>query len=84
MSAAPNEVLADWRKAQGLTQARVADLAGIAQSYYAELETGRKRSIGPDVAKKLRRLMGDEAYMQLAQAALDAQGWEIEVGGVRT
>ena len=35
--------LKELRLARGLTQTQVADLAGMSQSYYAELERGRKQ-----------------------------------------
>lgn len=49
--------LREIRDAEGVTTYQVAEDAGIAQSYYATIETGR-RSPGVDVARRLGRRMG--------------------------
>jgi len=50
--------LADLREAQGLTQHKVADLAGISQSYYAAIETGeRGNPLNVDIAKKIAKAL---------------------------
>lgn len=49
--------LQEIRSAEGITTYQAAEDAGIAQSYYAMIETG-ERSPGVDVARRLGRKMG--------------------------
>jgi DNA-binding XRE family transcriptional regulator len=44
------------RKHRGLTQAALADAAGVSQAYVAEIETGRK-SGAPDTLKAIARAL---------------------------
>lgn len=53
--AAPSP-LAFWRKRRGLTQAALADAAGISQAYLAQIETGRRVGDVNLYAKIARRL----------------------------
>ena len=46
--------LADLRKAKGFSQYKVAELAGVSQSYYASIETGaRGKPLSVNTAKKI-------------------------------
>lgn len=51
----------DWlveaRKKKGYTQAKVAELVGIARGSYANIETG-KRGVPPKTAKKIANVLG--------------------------
>ena len=48
--------LAFWRKKRGLTQKALAALAGISQSYMAELESGKRKG-DPALFKRLARAL---------------------------
>lgn len=44
--------LADWRKSQNLTQARLAKMVGLAAPTISQIENGVRRP-GPDVARRI-------------------------------
>lgn len=55
----------DWlrelRHKRGLTQEEVAERAGIARTYYVQLETGSGcKSLSPDTAMRVAKVLGFE------------------------
>jgi transcriptional regulator with XRE-family HTH domain len=53
------ERLKDWREHRGLTQVKLAELAGVPQSTVSQAETGR-RSPHPGTARKFAEALGVE------------------------
>lgn len=53
------------RKHRGLTQALLADTAGVSQAYIAEIEAGRKAG-APDTLKSIARALGVPLDMLVA------------------
>lgn len=50
--------LAFWRKHRGMTQAHLAEAAGVSQPYVAQLEAGVKQGAAAAVYARLARCLG--------------------------
>lgn len=46
------------RKRKGLTQKQAAEMAGIAQGYYCEMEQGKKKNPSVDLMNRLSAVLG--------------------------
>lgn len=55
------------RKSKGMTQQQVYEKAGIAKSYFSELESGKKQ-LNERTMKSIAGAMGVEPYMLLADS----------------
>ncbi len=59
--ATTGEKLVRLRRGQGLTQAELSDVSGVAQSTIAQIETGKRTKPHPGTLKKLAEAMGTDA-----------------------
>lgn len=62
--------LRELRKARGLTQAQLADTAGLRQGTISELETGTSQSIAFDTLDRLALALGVEPGELLERQAV--------------
>lgn len=76
--------LVETRKAAGKSQQKVADEAGISQSYYAGLETGIRGSrINPAIARKLAAVLDFDwtwFYEEPADRSVPVEAADAETG----